>query len=389
MTADREKLLGDTLADLAACMTTLGLYATEHPRAQAIIDKLASRLGEMLQDEAELTLVLLGEELFVQGRPVTTVIRQAPSLIRRMRRRGIEHLSFKAGVTAAELRPFLLELVGGDDVRVESRAHIAVGKVDMSEIEFGGPDDQEGGQGKRGKLPSRRDRIMFLVDAFSAVRGGGELGAGDLQRVIRAVLQDLEEEADPIPLLAEWDGAERWPAVQAYDVCVLSVGLARLAGADLPWCLDVGVAALVHDVGKLLLPAEVVARELELHGDELELMLDHPRLGFELLLASHQFPPLALIVTYEHHLNFNGTGYPRMLRPRRPHPAARLVAAANAFVTLNVLRGAHGMATRESTLAWLSSRAGSMLDPGWVTAIQELMEPDVTDPFADPGPELG
>lgn len=386
MSADREKRLGDTLADLAACLTTLGLYTTEHPRAQAIVDRLAVRLGDLLEDEPELTLVRLGEELFVQGRPVTTTLRQAPTLIRRMHRRGIEHLSFKAGVTAEELRPFLLELVGGDDVKVQSWPHIAVGRVDLSEIEMGGPDDQEGGQERRRMLPARRDRILMLVEAFAAVRSHGDLAAGELQRVVKVVLDDLEEQPDPIPLLAEWDGDERWPAVHAYDVCVLATGLARLAGVALPTCLDVGMGALVHDVGKLRLPPEVTARELELRATELELMLDHPRLGVELLLASHQFPPLALIIAYEHHLSYNGTGYPRLIRPRRPCPAARLVTAADTFVTLHVLPGSLGLTGRESVAGWMAGRAGTLLDPGWVSAINELLENESFQPaLVEPG----
>ena len=131
------------------------------------------------------------------------------------------------------------------------------------------------------------------------------------------------------------------------------------------------LAALVHDIGKLFLPAELLARELELAGDEIELLLDHPKAGLETLLASEQLPPLALIVAWEHHLYFNGTGYPRLDHPRRPHPAARLVTVADTFDLLFTARGGRGMLTREGTVAWLADRGGSMLDPGWASALRE------------------
>jgi HD-GYP domain-containing protein (c-di-GMP phosphodiesterase class II) len=160
------------------------------------------------------------------------------------------------------------------------------------------------------------------------------------------------------------------------------MSLAKLSGVAAAICQDLGMAGLVHDVGKLLLPAEVTARETELTGDELEFILDHPQVGLEALLRNGQLPPLALVVTFEHHLNYNGTGYPRLGRPRRPHPAARLVAVADAFVVLFTARGGRGMITREGTIAWLEEHGGSILDPDWVGALRDLLDQD--QPFAQP-----
>jgi hypothetical protein len=85
--SDREKLIHAAITELAAGMTTVGLYGGDHPRAGIIVDRLAELLQTLLAQESELTFVLLGEELFVQGTPMTRACRQAPSVIRRMRRR--------------------------------------------------------------------------------------------------------------------------------------------------------------------------------------------------------------------------------------------------------------------------------------------------------------
>lgn len=373
MTGSRDALINAAITELAAGMTTAGLYGIEHPRAEQIIERLAGHLGDLLESESELTFVLLGEELFVQGTPVTKSCRQAPSVIRRMRRRGLEHVGFRLGVTPAELRAFLEELASPEEVSVQSRPHILVGKIEVSEIELGGPDDATGGK-KRKRLASVRDRIAVVEDCLSGLAGGTGLAIGDLERVVRAILANLEEDPDPLHHLAPWEGEARWPALRAYNSCVLALGLANLAGVEAGTLRDLGLAALLVDTGKLLMPPELQARELELTGDELELVVDHPRAGLQLLLECGNVPPLALITAYEHHLGFGGSGYPRLPRPRRPHPATRLISAVIAFVILHTQRGGRGRATRESAAAWMAEHTGNLLDPGWVSALNELLE---------------
>jgi HD-GYP domain-containing protein (c-di-GMP phosphodiesterase class II) len=366
-------LVQATITELVAGTTTVGLYGNSHPRAAQALGKLASQIATLLGGEPELAFVLLGEELFVQGRPFTRVSRQAPALIRRLRRRGVEHLTFRRGVTQEELRSFLEELAATDDSPVRSRVNIQVGKVELSERELGGPDESQRGR-KGHQLATVRDRVSVIHERFAEVVAGRTLAVGDLEMVTRALLGALAGRPDPLYHLAPWEGEERWQAVHAHNVAALTMGLARLANVGTVPCRDLGLAALLHDIGKMFLPAALLARELELAGDEIELLLDHPKVSLETLLASEQLPPLALIVAFEHHLYFNGTGYPRFGRPRRPHPAARLVTVADTFDLLFTARGGRGMLTREATTAWLADRQGSMLDPGWVSALREVLQ---------------
>jgi HD-GYP domain-containing protein (c-di-GMP phosphodiesterase class II) len=367
-----EVVVTDTIAELAAGLTTIGLYGVEHPRAEQAVERLIGHLATLFEDERELSFVLLGDELFVGERPFTRSSRQAPALIRRFRRRNLEHITFRAGLAAEELRSFLDDMARSEEGAVRSRPHIQVGRLEFSETEAGGPDERDGGlAGKR--LSTIRSRVSVIDDAFAACLAGGEVPTSTLERVVKAMLDNLSKDPDPLKQFAPWEGEARWPAVHAHNVCALTVGVARLANVSAPWCVDLGIAAILHDIGKLMLPDEVQERELELHGDELELMLDHPKLALDVLLPTRQLTPLAPIVAFEHHLNYNGTGFPRLSRPRRPHPATRLIAVADMFVILHTLRGSRGMATRESAIAWLTEHSWTLLDPGWSEIVATLV----------------
>jgi HD-GYP domain-containing protein (c-di-GMP phosphodiesterase class II) len=370
---DWEALAQTAVAELAAGATAVRLYGSLHPRAVLAVGRLATQLEKMLATEADVTLVLLGDELFVQGRPFTRLSPNAPVIARRFRRRGVEHAIFRPGVTEVELRLFLEDLAATGDSVVESRPHIQVGKVELSERELGGPDQVHRGMGRH-KLATIRDRVSLIQECFDDFVRGEALAVGDLQVVARALIEGMGTEPNPLRHLAPWEGDERWHAVHAHNVAAITVGLARLAGADVASCLDLGVAALLHDIGKLLFPRDVLAREAELAGEEIELILDHPKVGLEKLLAHSQVAPLALIAVCEHHLHFNGTGYPRLRRPRRPHPAARLLSVADTFDQLHTYRAGRRMVDQQALLAWMDSRQGTVLDPGWVTALRELLE---------------
>lgn len=369
-----ELIVHKTITELTAGATTVALYGASHPRAGEAILELERNLTALHRGEPDLTMVLLGEELFVQGRPFTRTSRQAPSLIRRFRRRGVEHVTFRPGVSRDDLRQFLVELASMEDTAVRSRSHIQVGKVELADHDLGGPDAGTGGQGK-GKLPTVRDRVTLVQETFTALVSGHGLAVGPLETVARSTQEALDGQSDPLRLFAPWEGADRWHAVHAHNVCVLTQALARVAGVNRATNVELGVAALLHDVGKLDLPPDVTQRELEsLSENELELILDHPASGLATLLVSGQVPVLALIVAYEHHLNYNGTGYPRLQRPRRPHPASRLVSLADVYVVLHTARGARGVMTREAALAWVQRRSGSMLDPWWCDVLKAIVE---------------
>lgn len=358
------------LGELAASITSVALYGSEHPQSLQTLGNLHQDLSKLLETQEPLDLVVLGEELFVQERPFTRASRHTPAILKRLLGKGVEHVSFKTGVTPQELSLFVQELVASEDVPVRSQHHIIIGKVELTDETLGGPDQERARLGK-GHLPAIRDRITLIHELFTAFQASLYLSVPDLRQVVDSLLSVLEENPNPLELQAPWEGEERWPAVHAHNTASLVMGMAKLSGLSSGPIRDLGFAALLHDVGKLFAPPEVLDRELS--GPDLELILDHPKEGATALLRIPNLPPITVVVALEHHLHYNGTGYPRLLRPRRPHPAARLVAVADAFSVLLTARGAQGRATRESSIAYLTEKAGTVYDPNLVAALQELV----------------
>jgi HD-GYP domain-containing protein (c-di-GMP phosphodiesterase class II) len=112
------------------------------------------------------------------------------------------------------------------------------------------------------------------------------------------------------------------------------VALGRKLGFNRRQLYDLGVAALMHDIGKSRIPLEVLAKPSSLDEEEWKVIQKHPWFGVLTLLGMRghtEFPYRAMIVAYEHHMKTDLTGYPRPVRPRTMSIFSRIVAIADGF----------------------------------------------------------
>ena len=94
------------------------------------------------------------------------------------------------------------------------------------------------------------------------------------------------------------------------NVSILTMGQARGLGIDGPLLREFGLAALMHDIGKVKTPAEILNKPDKLTDEEFVIMRRHVVDGAEILRGTPEIPSLAPVVAFEHHLRIDGTGYP-------------------------------------------------------------------------------
>jgi HD-GYP domain-containing protein (c-di-GMP phosphodiesterase class II) len=157
-------------------------------------------------------------------------------------------------------------------------------------------------------------------------------------------------------------------------VSLWTLALARALGFPEGSLHDMALAGLLHDVGLLELPRELVFGRGPRSDAERALLRRHPRLGAVRLCRVPDVGAVPIVVAHEHHLRFDGQegGYPAL--GRRPHLAARLVAVVD---TWDMFRSATAGYAPRQRHAWvlqaLRSRAGTWLDPELVERFVELL----------------
>jgi HD-GYP domain-containing protein (c-di-GMP phosphodiesterase class II) len=188
-----------------------------------------------------------------------------------------------------------------------------------------------------GKERSRQTYMRTVTvtrDIFQSARVGGTVGVRRARRVLRGVVdQVLKDEASILGLTTLRDFDE-YTFVHSVNVCILSVALGRRLGLSKPQLLELGLAALMHDVGKARIPLDVLNKPGALTEEEFALVREHTWRGV-LALFGMPFgairPWRAMIVAFEHHLRMDGAGYPRTRRARNLSLFSRIVAVVDGF----------------------------------------------------------
>ena len=114
--------------------------------------------------------------------------------------------------------------------------------------------------------------------------------------------------------------------------------LLRYLGIEGDLLYKMGIACLLHDIGKMFIPDEILNKPGRLTPEEWQIMEHHTTYGARFLLSVPNLPPLAPLVAYEHHMNLEGTGYPRPRRPYQINLISFIVTIADFYDALSTDR---------------------------------------------------
>jgi hypothetical protein len=370
---------------ISQAVTARSLYPTAHSQTRGAIARSIAAFERVIeiQESAASSLLVAGGDLVVDQRPMPRGALFQRGLVDQLERRRIEGLTLSRGLTAEEMERFLDGMVSA--AGPQSTPHLAIGRVEIAasgtggdlfvgvDDPLGGPDGDAHGGALASALAAGRDAL-----AEEAAPAGKRRRPLDLRRFEAAVaplVAALPRGALLLPDLPAIDGRPGASALFRHSVRVslMTMALGRALGLEGTRLQDLGVAALLHDVGKLELPRELLEKGSLDAGDH-AILRTHPAVGAARLARSEGDTTLAMLVAYEHHLRWDGgPSYPAMAVPRRPLLASQAVAVAD---TYDVARGAHAGtpdAGHEAALALLADRSGTWLHPALVTAFSRLV----------------
>ena len=229
-----------------------------------------------------------------------------------------------------------------------------------------------------------------VIDALVPIgRGQRELIMGDRQTGKTAIAIDTLElydrlQRNNLQLTQAYDATiEGWSmALDLRDreteghtlrVTDLTVKLAFAMGVSDEDLVHIRRGALLHDMGKLGVPDSILLKPGELTEEEWAVMIEHPRMAYNMLSPSEYLRP-ALDIPYSHHEKWDGTGYPNALKGTQIPLAARIFAVVDVYDALTSDRPYREAWPMEKTLAHIREQAGTHFDPQVVEAFFKMIE---------------
>ena len=338
---DIQEEMAKVVAQLTAAVTSIGLYSAAHPQAGQHVDKTFAALSGLLQVRPDVTVMLVGDDLVAEGRPLPGDSAYVANFIRVLRRRSVERVTFVAGLSRAELLGFISDLSQLDTASIRSSGSIKLGKVELriKQAGEGGGGGDSPGWSAADAPPEVIDELLKLTaheldelkDVYLRIKKHRQIDVKSVDGMVRRFIKGFREEVSPLRMLASLKSSHEYTFTHVVNVGILTMAQAESMGFSGDHLHAIGVASFLHDIGKLFVPEEIMNKKEKLNQDERRVIETHTTKGARYLMGSDGIPKLAVLAALEHHLRYDGSGYPSIKGGWTPNIASQMIAIADVF----------------------------------------------------------
>ena len=369
------------LTSLAQTLSTMSLYNAGHPARERVIDRSYSMLMGMLSLDKQPEFSFLGDEV-VYGKTSLRDLRDW-EWSKRFAAMGIQRLEIDADVTRGDYVEFLEEVytrvsnpgatIDTTESRQTRRQSIRYGAIGIR---------AETDEGRKAfekeivtatmtyQLGEEVDAIRYMHE--EVMRNGG-LPLLEAEAVVRSLSVAMHGESEmmlPLLMLKEFD---QYTTTHCLNVSVLTMALAEHLGLSARDVRTFGVAGLLHDLGKVKIPMEILNKPGKLTDEERSVMQAHTTEGAKLIITSDRELDMAAAVAYEHHIMLNGGGYPKRHYERNVHKASSLVHVCDVYDALRTNRPYRAAWEADKVIAYIEEKSGSEFEPDIANEFVKMM----------------
>jgi len=155
-------------------------------------------------------------------------------------------------------------------------------------------------------------------------------------------------------------------SLHSVNVAILAAMFGLSLGFNIRKINNLGVGGLLHDIGKSRVPIEIINKSGKLDAEELAEMRKHPQYGLEILQKDILIPATVKAIAYQHHENWDGTGYPRGLREHEVYELAAIVHICDVFDALISKRSYKDSFSFSETIQYMKEQSGKMFSPYYI-----------------------
>jgi putative nucleotidyltransferase with HDIG domain len=373
------------LTSMAQALATMSLYAEGHPaRARAAVSSF-DILRELQGSDPHPSFSFLGSDV-VYGQQAIRGLTDW-EWATKLANVGVQRLEF-ADIVEREAYVAFLE-----DVLARVSAFSALGAANApanvpvtrgigpTPIRFGavgvrGSNDQRApeltpvDEASLLDLNAEVDAIRWVHDEVDTRQEIPLLEAESIVRSLSVAMHGDSQMLLPLLTLKEFD---QYTTTHALNVSVLAMGLAEFMGLSPREVRSYGVAGMLHDLGKVRVPKDILTKPGKLTPEEWSLMRSHTVEGARLILQSDQNLDVAALVAFEHHIMINGGGYPDRHYRCDCHKASTLVHVCDVYDALRTKRPYRDAWEPAATLAYIERGIGTEFDADVAKAFIAMM----------------
>jgi HD-GYP domain-containing protein (c-di-GMP phosphodiesterase class II) len=351
----RDAMLGRALVTrIYGALRAVRIYDLTNQAVRDQLQEMLSLIERAMDDQV--LVVAMGQCFYVNGLRVRADNAQVAlfaSLSTELERRQLAGVRFYAGVTADELGAFMRLLCDHDGAEVSKLeevvsaarlAHVALvtlEELENAQVGAGDPDSQTNADSRARARATYRQAIRGARAAYLRTARTGRPAIRRVKRVIQPIVDSVMKDDFSVVGLTAIKNHDEYTYAHCVNVGILSVAIGHTLGLSRGELAHLGMGALLHDVGKLTIPVEVLSKPDRLNDEEWALMRRHPLEGVKTATRMPGISSLSadvLDICLYHHRRQDGSGYPKVGDGRTTPLMARIVAVADCYDAMTAHR---------------------------------------------------
>ncbi len=352
---------------LGGSLKNLGLYPEHHPIIQKSIKKSYELLSSILELRGELALAITDNTLVFEGTPIFQLSSSEELFIETLTEEKIEGLIFFRGLEEKELSRFisLLHKAKGMSLK-EGEFNDLLANEGIKHIITVIPEKTEEDEDLSKAKEIYENALSVVINAMRDIRLGKIPSGRESRKVIQDMSSMLKKNRDAMLALTMLKNYDEYTYNHSVNVAVISLSIAESISLPEDEKIDLGIAALLHDVGKTQVALDLIRKPGALTIEEFEEIKKHPDKGYEILSQMEYINPVSAKIVREHHMGYDLSGYPKPEPGYRMEPLSPIVSTSDCYDALTTMRTYQKPRTPREALELMTKMSGKSLDPAIV-----------------------
>ncbi len=365
-----KEALTRTLQLISSALRNLSLYPPSHPAISQPIQKSHEGILDLFKQREPLVMGIIDDVLLFDEIPYYETDTVWKELHSRIKDHRIESITFSGGLELREMKALInLLALPPEESQEQGTASSLLEKEGVSHIKI--KDLEEDLRERAREVYDRSVTVVF--DIMSELRMGRIPSCEAASAVISDMTDVILRDKNALLALTMLKSYDDYTYLHSINVGILCLAFAAHEGLRGEEMHAIGLAGMLHDLGKVRTAEEIIKKPGNLTEKEMLIMKEHPVLGAEIISrmkgVSHDTHEMVLM----HHVKYNLEGYPALEKGRKVHPYSMAITLADCYDALTTLRPYQKPRAPEEAIRLMRKLAGREFDPGMLDRFADML----------------
>ena len=363
----------DLINQISIVVRTAQIHDANNVAIASSINRLVTMINILLEKEGMLNLELRGEFFYMNDYRIRYSLEYLLNfdfLVREFRKRELGSVIFKAQIKMDDVktftRAFMASPSSDEPFNAFEENMSGVQSIDVVRLKKI-VENEESHDVRKMIKKTYFNAVSYTKGIMNKVKSGEKVNIKKAKRVMESMVDHILEEEQLLLGMTAIKDYDEYTYHHSVNVSILSIALGQRLGLSRKMLTDLGMVALFHDTGKTDVPNEILNKPTNFTEDEWKVIKKHPVWGLRAILKLKKLDELTMksaIVSFEHHMNFDHSGYPRIRKKIELDLFSRIVSLADQYdaMTSSRVYSRTPMAP-DKALSIMMERSGTQLDP--------------------------